>query len=57
MIAYIGISVLLIIFGLIFYIFTKPYNPNEKTIFVNKVHGSSKISGMSSQKSKKRKKS
>lgn len=55
MLGEIGIPLLLLVFGYVFYIFTKPYKPNEKSIFVNKVHGPSKIPGMSSQKSKKRK--
>lgn len=57
MLGEIGIPVLLLIFGYVFYIFTKPQEKvNEKPIFLDYIKsGTRGIPGMTTQKSKKRK--
>jgi hypothetical protein len=52
--AEIGIPLLLILIVYVFYIFTKPYPPREKSIFLDYTKTGAKIPGMRTQKSKKR---
>lgn len=55
MIAEIGIPVLLLLIGYVIYQFIKPYPIREKKIFLNYTETGSKIPGMRTPKSKKRK--
>jgi hypothetical protein len=54
--ATIGIILLIVFFVYVYHIFTKPYPPREKSIFLDYTKtGSKGIPGMRTQKSKKRK--
>jgi Ca2+/Na+ antiporter len=57
MIGYIGVTILLCCFGYIFYIFKKPYSKikQKRYLDVYKSGDSAKIPGMSTSRSKKRK--
>jgi preprotein translocase subunit SecY len=53
--ATIGIILLIVFFVYVYHIFTKPYPPREKSIFLDYTKSGAKIPGMRTHRSKKRK--